>query len=67
MLVGFAAAKAGMAQTEGHRAANRTSLAWSAGPHACPSQILTTGITVTAVDNLLGQLLTSISPSRRIC
>ncbi|MGW3974208.1 cytochrome P450 [Streptomyces ardesiacus] len=56
MLVSFAAANAGMAQSEGHHAANRASLAWSAGPHACPSQGPATGITVTAVDNLLGQL-----------
>jgi cytochrome P450 len=56
MLVSFAAANAGMARSEGHHAANRASLAWSAGPHACPSQSPATGITVTAVDNLLGQL-----------
>ncbi|MFI8951601.1 cytochrome P450 [Streptomyces sp. NPDC053750] len=56
MMVSFAAANTGMAQTEDHHAANRASLAWSAGPHACPSQRPATGITVTAVDNLLGRL-----------
>ncbi|MEV5696433.1 hypothetical protein AB0L55_02890 [Streptomyces anthocyanicus] len=56
MLVGFAAANAGMARTEGHHTGNRASLAWSAGPHACPSQRPATGITVTAVENLLGRL-----------
>ncbi|MGQ4442780.1 hypothetical protein ACN6LI_000114 [Streptomyces violaceoruber] len=56
MLVGFAAANAGMARTEGHHTGNRASLAWSAGPHVCPSQRPATGITVTAVENLLGRL-----------
>ncbi|MFI8490351.1 cytochrome P450 [Streptomyces rubrogriseus] len=56
MLVGFAAANVGMARTEGHHTGNRASLAWSAGPHACPSQRPATGITVTAVENLLGRL-----------
>ncbi|MER7194799.1 cytochrome P450 [Streptomyces flaveolus] len=56
MMISFAAANTGMAQSEGHHAANRASLAWSAGPHACPSQRPATGITVTAVDNLFGQI-----------
>ncbi|MEU9602776.1 cytochrome P450 [Streptomyces sp. NPDC048109] len=56
ILISFAAANIGMALAGNHHAANRASLAWSAGPHACPSQRPATGITVTAVDDLLGQL-----------
>ncbi|MGC0334517.1 cytochrome P450 [Streptomyces sp. SAI-170] len=55
MMVSFAAANTATARTKG-QAGNRASLAWSAGPHACPSQRPATLITVTAVDNLLGQL-----------
>ncbi|MFJ5774583.1 cytochrome P450 [Streptomyces sp. NPDC093094] len=55
MMVSFAAANTGIARTEA-QASNRASLAWSAGPHACPSQRPATHITVTAVDNLLGQI-----------
>ncbi|MEU3659367.1 cytochrome P450 [Streptomyces sp. NPDC032940] len=55
VMVSFAAANTGIERAEG-QTGNRASLAWSAGPHACPSQRPAMHITVTAVDNLLGQL-----------
>ncbi|MBN0044873.1 cytochrome P450 [Streptomyces actuosus] len=57
MLVGFAAANTGPALTEARQSgSNRAHLAWSAGPHACPSKEPARQITVTAVENLLNRL-----------
>ncbi|MEU3285746.1 cytochrome P450 [Streptomyces longwoodensis] len=57
VLVSFAAANTGPALTAARQAgSNRAHLAWSAGPHACPSKEPARQITVTAVENLLNQL-----------
>jgi cytochrome P450 len=57
MLVSFAAANTGPALTAARQAgSNRAHLAWSAGPHACPSKELARQITVTAIENLLNKL-----------
>lgn len=57
MLVSFAAANTGpnlsAARASG---SNRSHLAWSAGPHACPSKEPARQITVAAIENLLNQL-----------
>ncbi|MEU6986668.1 cytochrome P450 [Streptomyces sp. NPDC046324] len=57
MLVSFAAANTGpnlsAARASG---SNRSHLAWSAGPHACPSKEPARQITVTAIEKLLNQL-----------
>ncbi|MFR9794802.1 cytochrome P450 [Streptomyces sp. MS06] len=57
LLVSFAAANTGPALTAARQAgSNRAHLAWSAGPHACPSKEPARQITVTAVEHLLNQL-----------
>ncbi|MFD3549981.1 cytochrome P450 [Streptomyces sp. NPDC058655] len=57
VLVGFAAANTGPALTAARQAgSNRAHLAWSAGPHACPSKEPARQITVTAIENLLNRL-----------
>ncbi|MFC7916499.1 cytochrome P450 [Streptomyces sp. NPDC057386] len=57
MLVSFAAANTGPALTAARQAgSNRAHLAWSAGPHACPSKEPARQITVTAIENLLNRL-----------
>ncbi|MFE6870562.1 cytochrome P450 [Kitasatospora sp. NPDC057692] len=50
VLVSIAAANAGGAGS------NRAHLAWSAGPHACPSKEPARHITVTAIENLFNRL-----------
>ncbi len=57
VLVSFAAANTGPALTAARQAgSNRAHLAWSAGPHACPSKEPARQITVTAVENLLNRI-----------
>ncbi|WP_367319725.1 cytochrome P450 [Streptomyces sp. HUAS ZL42] len=57
VLVSFAAANTGPALTAARQAgSNRAHLAWSAGPHACPSKEVARQVTVTAIENLLNQL-----------
>ncbi|MFH9859399.1 cytochrome P450 [Streptomyces sp. NPDC017202] len=57
VLVSFAAANTGPALTAARQAgSNRAHLAWSAGPHACPSKDPARQITVTALENLLNRL-----------
>jgi cytochrome P450 len=56
MLVSFAAANTGPVLGAARRAGNKAHLAWSAGPHACPSKDPARQITVTALENLLNQL-----------
>ncbi|MFI2413792.1 cytochrome P450 [Streptomyces sp. NPDC018947] len=57
VLVSFAAANTGPALQAARQAgSNRAHLAWSAGPHACPSKEPARHITVTAVENLLNEL-----------
>ncbi|MEU7005487.1 cytochrome P450 [Streptomyces sp. NPDC046332] len=57
VLVSFAAANTGPALTAARESgSNRAHLAWSAGPHACPSKDPARQITVIAVENLLNQL-----------
>ncbi|MBT2479943.1 cytochrome P450 [Streptomyces sp. ISL-94] len=57
LLVGFAAANTGPALTAARQSgSNRAHLAWSAGPHACPSKDPARQITVTAIENLLNRL-----------
>lgn len=57
MLVSFAAANTGPALSAARQSgSNRAHLAWSAGPHACPSKEPARQITVTAIENLLNRL-----------
>lgn len=57
MLVSFAAANTGPALSSARQAgSNRAHLAWSAGPHACPSKEPARQITVTALENLFTRL-----------
>ncbi|MER7955996.1 cytochrome P450 [Streptomyces sp. NPDC096030] len=57
MLVSFAAANTGPNLTAARESgSNRSHLAWSAGPHACPSKEPARQITVTAIEKLLNQL-----------
>ncbi|MFD1659884.1 cytochrome P450 [Streptomyces caeni] len=57
MLVSFAAANTGPTLTATRQAgSNRAHLAWSAGPHACPSKEPARLIAVSAIENLLNQL-----------
>ncbi|WP_030419346.1 cytochrome P450 [Streptomyces sp. SCSIO 75703] len=57
VLVSFAAANTGPALEASRQAgSNRAHLAWSAGPHACPSKEPARHITVTAIENLLNEL-----------
>ncbi|QES51383.1 cytochrome [Streptomyces venezuelae] len=57
VLVSFAAANAGPKLSAARQGGNnRSHLAWSAGPHACPSKEPARQITVTAIENLLNQL-----------
>lgn len=57
LLVSFAAANTGPTLTAARQAgSNRAHLAWSAGPHACPSKEPARHIAVTAIENLLNEL-----------
>ncbi|MCB5168365.1 cytochrome P450 [Streptomyces bambusae] len=57
VLVSFAAANTGPALAAARQAgSNRAHLAWSAGPHACPSKDPARQITSTALENLLNEL-----------
>lgn len=57
VMVGFAAANTGPALSAARQAgSSRAHLAWSAGPHACPSKDPAMHITVTAIENLLNRL-----------
>ncbi|MEY9844829.1 cytochrome P450 [Streptacidiphilus sp. BW17] len=56
MLVSLAAANTSPELSAARAANSRAHLAWSAGPHACPSKEPARQITVTAVENLLNQL-----------
>ncbi|CAL9634316.1 cytochrome P450 [Streptomyces sp. enrichment culture] len=57
VLVSFAAANTGPALTSARQAgSNRAHLAWSAGPHACPSKETARHVTVMAVEHLLNRL-----------
>ncbi|MCX4671899.1 cytochrome P450 [Streptomyces sp. NBC_01381] len=53
VMVSFAAANASLADQAG---SNRSHLAWSAGPHACPSKDPARLITLTAIEHLLNEL-----------
>ncbi|SEQ14744.1 Cytochrome P450 [Streptomyces sp. yr375] len=57
MLVSFAGANTGPALSAARKAgSNRAHLAWSAGPHACPSKEPARQIAVSAIENLLNRL-----------
>ncbi|MFE1442633.1 cytochrome P450 [Streptomyces sp. NPDC058739] len=57
MLVSFAAANTGPAlQAARQVGSNRAHLAWSAGPHACPSKEMARHITVIAAEHLLNKV-----------
>ncbi|MFE9094283.1 cytochrome P450 [Streptomyces sp. NPDC007264] len=57
MLISFAAANTGPTLTAARQAgSNRSHLAWSAGPHACPSKEPARLVTVSAIENLLNRL-----------
>ncbi|WP_035847381.1 cytochrome P450 [Kitasatospora azatica] len=56
VLVSFAAANSSPALAAARQASSRAHLAWSAGPHACPSKDPARQISVTAIENLLNQL-----------
>ncbi|WP_327185989.1 cytochrome P450 [Streptomyces sp. NBC_01334] len=57
MLVSIAAANTGPALSAARKAgSNRAHLAWSAGPHACPSKDPARQIAVSAIENLLNRL-----------
>ncbi|MEU3948753.1 cytochrome P450 [Streptomyces sp. NPDC029526] len=57
VLVSFAAANTGPAlQATRQAGSNRAHLAWSAGPHACPSKEPARHITVSAIENLFNHL-----------
>ncbi|QMU78082.1 cytochrome P450 [Streptacidiphilus sp. PB12-B1b] len=56
VLVSFAAANTGPVLAATRQGGSRAHLAWSAGPHACPSKEPARQITVTAIESLLNQL-----------
>lgn len=56
VLVSFAAANTGPVLAATRQGGSRAHLAWSAGPHACPSKEPARQIAVTAIENLLNQL-----------
>lgn len=57
VLVSFAAANTGPTlQASRQAGSNRAHLAWSAGPHACPSKEPARHITVTAIEHLFNEL-----------
>ncbi|MGW0584408.1 cytochrome P450, partial [Streptomyces sp. NPDC002920] len=57
MLVSIAAANTGPTLSASRKAgSNRAHLAWSAGPHACPSKEPARQIVVSAIENLLNRL-----------
>ncbi|WP_329500723.1 cytochrome P450 [Kitasatospora herbaricolor] len=56
VLVSFAAANSSPILRAERQASSRAHLAWSAGPHACPSKDPARGISVTAIENLLNEL-----------
>ncbi|MFC7220888.1 cytochrome P450 [Streptomyces polyrhachis] len=56
VMVSFAAANAGPALSASRQARSRAHLAWSAGPHACPSKEPARLITITALERLLNRL-----------
>ncbi|MER5637013.1 cytochrome P450 [Kitasatospora sp. NPDC002227] len=56
VMVSFAAANGSSVLAGERQAGSRAHLAWSAGPHACPSKDPARQITVTAIENLLNEL-----------
>jgi cytochrome P450 len=56
VLVSFQAANAASARSTTGRGSNRAHLAWSAGPHACPSKEPARLITLAAVEHLFNAL-----------
>jgi len=56
MMVSFAAANSSPILAAERQASSRAHLAWSAGPHACPSKDPARQISVTAIENLLNEL-----------
>ncbi|MET9732813.1 cytochrome P450 [Streptomyces sp. NPDC006458] len=57
IMVSFAAANTSPALTTARQSgSNRSHLAWSAGPHACPSKDPARQITMAAVENLLNKI-----------
>lgn len=56
VLVSFAAANTSPELGAARQAGSRAHLAWSAGPHACPSKEPARQIAVTAIENLLNRL-----------
>ncbi|WP_133913808.1 cytochrome P450 [Streptomyces sp. NBC_00582] len=57
VLVSFAAANTGPALSAARKAgSNRAHLAWSAGPHACPSKEPARHIAVTAIESLFNRI-----------
>lgn len=57
VVISFAAANTGPALSAARQAgSNRAHLAWSAGPHACPSKEPARLITTLAIENLLNEL-----------
>ncbi|WP_369169000.1 cytochrome P450 [Streptomyces sp. R28] len=56
VLVGFQAANAASARSTSGQGSNRAHLAWSAGPHACPSKEPARLITLAAIEHLFNEL-----------
>ncbi|MEV4559962.1 cytochrome P450 [Kitasatospora sp. NPDC049285] len=56
LMVSFAAANSSPILAAERQASSRAHLAWSAGPHACPSKDPARQITMNAVENLFNQL-----------
>ncbi|MDO0915330.1 cytochrome P450 [Streptomyces sp. DT2A-34] len=56
VLVGFQAANAASARSTTGQGSNRAHLAWSAGPHACPSKEPARLITLAAIEHLFNEL-----------
>ncbi|MFJ6728164.1 cytochrome P450 [Streptomyces sp. NPDC091281] len=57
VLIGFAAANTGLALMDAIRAgSSQGSLAWSAGPHACPSKDVAQHVTIVALEKLLARV-----------
>ncbi|MFD5857537.1 cytochrome P450 [Streptomyces chartreusis] len=56
LLVGFQAANASSARSATGQSSNRAHLAWSAGPHACPSKEPARLITLAAIEHLFNEL-----------
>ncbi|GHH65021.1 cytochrome P450 [Kitasatospora indigofera] len=56
VLVSFATANSSPLLSAARQGGSRAHLAWSAGPHACPSKDPARQISVTAIENLLNRL-----------